>query len=164
LSDIVESTADRFRELSREKGVELSVTLPADLPPVRIDPDRTRQILQNLLSNALRYTPTGGKIAVMVQQQTIASDRDPAHFIRVAVRDTGTGIAPEDLPYVFDRFWRADNSRSREYGGTGLGLAIAKQLVEAQGGHIGVESEGRPGRGSCFWFNVPAATTRDLTS
>jgi two-component system OmpR family sensor kinase/two-component system sensor histidine kinase BaeS len=159
LSDIVTNTSDRVRELSREKEIEVTVTLPADLPLVLIDPDRTRQILQNLLSNALRHTPAGGKIAVMVQEQTVASDRNLANFISIAVRDTGPGIAPEDLPYVFDRFWRADNSRSREYGGTGLGLAIAKQLVEAQGGKIGVENEGIPGRGSCFWFTVPAATT-----
>ena len=75
--------------------------------------------------------------------------------MEVSVRDTGDGIAPDELPYVFDRFWRGDKSRARETGGTGLGLAIAKQLIEAQGGSIGVESQA--GQGSRFWFRLPIA-------
>ncbi len=82
---------------------------------------------------------------------------DGGRFVVVSVADTGAGISPTDLPHVFDRFWRADRARSREQGGSGLGLAIAKRLVEAHGGQIGVESEGVPGRGSRFWFTLPAA-------
>ena len=78
-------------------------------------------------------------------------------FVTISIIDTGVGISAEDLPHVFNRFWRAGKSRSREQGGSGLGLAIAKRLVEAQGGLIGVESEGVPGRGSRFWFTLPVA-------
>jgi len=112
---------------------------------VLADPDRLAQVLRNLLSNALRHTPPGGQISI--------SARAADDAVEIAVADTGEGIQPEDLPHVFDRFWRADRSRTRETGGSGLGLAIARQLVEAQGGAIGVESE--PGRGSRFWFMLP---------
>lgn len=168
LSPIIEATTDLFTELSREKGIELNVTLPQNLPDVLIDPDRTRQILQNLLFNALRHTPAGGRIDVRVkpsplsphlnkQGDTPLIDANEDTFILVTVTDSGPGIPEYDLAHVFDRFWRADKSRSREQGGLGLGLAIARQLVEAQEGQIGVESEGIPGRGSCFWFTLPVA-------
>ncbi|NJN98893.1 MAG: hypothetical protein HC875_34750 [Anaerolineales bacterium] len=94
-----------------------------------------------LLRSTARYFPT--------------PTPDPRPLIRLTVADTGPGISPTDLPHVFDRFWRADKARSREHGGSGLGLAIAKRLVEAQGGQIGVESEGIPGQGSRFWFTLP---------
>ena len=121
-----------------------------------------RQVLHNLLANALRHTPDGGGIAVSARLET-NGERRTAHrnghraplFVVFAVSDTGSGIAADDLPYVFDRFWRADRSRSRDGGGSGLGLAIARQLVEAQSGQIGVESV--LGRGSRFWFTLPAA-------
>jgi len=113
---------------------------------VRADPDRLAQILRNLLANALRYTPNGGSITVSAQ--TLSEDT-----LRVSVADTGEGIAAEDLPHVFDRFYRGDKSHRRSSGSTGLGLAIAKAWVEAMGGTIGVESGRR--RGSRFWFTLP---------
>ena len=127
-----------------------------------IDPDRTRQILQNLLSNAIRHSPSGEGINITVESSPLPShvsnpalNSNRASLIWVAVTDTGPGIPTRDLPHVFDRFWRADKSRSRDQGGSGLGLAIAKQLVEAQGGQIGVESVSNSG--SSFWFTVPIA-------
>jgi signal transduction histidine kinase len=103
--------------------------------------------LRNLLENGLTHTPPGGKIAVAAH----ANDE----WVEVKVQDTGTGIAAEDLPYVFERFYRADKSRSRATGGAGLGLAIARQLVEAHGGWIEVESE--VGQGTQFTFTLPVA-------
>ncbi len=147
LPPLIAGAVDLFAELAREQEINLKVSLTPDLPPVLADSDRVRQGLHNLLANALRHTPAGGKIAISAAQNAEATG-----FIRLSVTDTGDGIPPADLPHVFDRFWRADRSRSREYGGSGLGLAIVKQLVEAQGGQIGAESEGLPGRGSCFWL------------
>lgn len=175
LVSVIEGAVELFAELAREKEVDLEVNLPADLPTTLADPDRVRQVLHNLLTNALRHTPAGGKIGIVVEptepqlelggqhslrsQQTSGSTFTPPAFIRVSVTDTGPGIPPRDLPHVFDRFWRAARSRAREQGGSGLGLAIARQLVEAQGGQIGVESDGVPGQGSRFWFTLPTATS-----
>jgi len=105
--------------------------------------------LHNLLSNALRHTPDGGTISVS------ANKIGQPDQIKITVSDTGSGIPAEDLPHVFNRFWRADRSRSREHGGSGLGLAITRQLVESHGGQIGVESDGISGQGSQFWFTLP---------
>ena len=182
LAPLVEAAASLFSELAREKGINLNVTLPPDLPPVLADPDRVRQVLHNLLANALRHMLEGGEIGVGVDwqagfgqgsrgageqrsymlssggQRSPVGGRPPTAFVQVTVTDTGPGISAEDLPHVFNRFWRADKSRSREQGGSGLGLAIARQLIEAQGGQIGVESEGVPGRGSRFWFTLPVVS------
>jgi len=128
--------------------VSLAVEVNDGLPLVNTDPDRLAQVVRNLLSNALRHTPGGGKVTVSASAEK--------KMIRVVVVDTGDGIPADELPYVFDRFYRGDKSRARASGGSGLGLAIAKTWVAAMGGEIGVESE--PGRGSRFWFTVPVAT------
>jgi two-component system OmpR family sensor kinase/two-component system sensor histidine kinase BaeS len=156
LALLVASSVDAFAELTRQKNIVLAVDVPDGLPPAQADPDRVRQILHNLLSNALRHTPEGGTIDVAAA--AIAPDGQ----IKITVSDTGSGIPAEDLPRVFDRFWRADRSRSREYGGSGLGLAITRQLVAAHGGRIGVESNGVPGQGSQFWFTLPTGESHDL--
>jgi signal transduction histidine kinase len=112
-----------------------------------MDRARIAQVVGNLLENAVQHTPEGGEVAVL------AEVIEPA--ARVSVGDTGEGIPPEDLPYVFERFYRVDHSRSRGTGGVGLGLTIAKQLVEAHGGAIRAEST--PGQGSRFIFELPLA-------
>jgi histidine kinase len=132
-----------------EKGLHIEVDTPEGLPNVYADEDRTGQVLINLLGNALRYTPAGGRIAVQVRRL--------AGQVEFAVIDTGVGIAPEHLPHVFERFYRADRSRSRPSGGSGIGLTIARYLIEAQGGTIKVESPGA-GRGSTFSFTLPKAS------
>ncbi|MYR60024.1 two-component sensor histidine kinase, partial [Streptomyces sp. SID625] len=113
------------RVAARAAGVTLRTDC-ADGPCLDADPVRMRQVLGNLVSNAVRHTPADGTVA-------LAAHRD-GDTVVLTVADTGTGIAPDDLPHVFDRFWRAEKSRSRRTGGSGLGLAIARQLVEAHGG------------------------------
>jgi two-component system sensor histidine kinase BaeS len=117
---------------------------------VPVDRTRVRQLLLNLLTNAVKYTPPGGSVSVELA-------RDDGRVI-IAVTDTGVGIAPGDLPHIFDRFWRADTARTRtgERPGAGLGLAICKWIAEAHGGTI--EAASRPGRGSRFTVTLPAST------
>lgn len=146
LGPILESTATSFAPVAEMQGVQLDVqTNP--LPLVQADADRLAQVLRNLISNALRHTPQGGKVRLTAEMM---HDQ-----VRVRVIDTGEGIAPEDLPYVFERFYRGDKSRARTSGGTGLGLAIAKAWVEAMGGQIGITSE--VGHGAQVWFTLPRA-------
>lgn len=154
IATIVNRHAALFGDFAAEKDITLSVAMPEGVPSVMADPGRVQQVLHNLLSNALRYTPSGGAIHVQVEHIAQHIDSAGQHAVRVAVVDTGPGIAADSLAFVFDRFWRADSSRSRDQGGSGLGLAIAKQLIEAQGGHVGVESV--VGQGSRFWFTLNA--------
>ena len=128
-----------------DKQILLHVDLPSYLLMIEADPERVAQILRNLICNAITHTPVGGNITV--------SAIEYKDEITVSVSDTGCGIAAQHLPYVFERFYRADPSRTRTTGGTGLGLAIAKQMVQAHGGRISVKSE--PGHGSCFAFTLP---------
>jgi signal transduction histidine kinase len=127
------------------KGVLVSANLPKKLPPVNIDTHRISQVLFNLIDNAITHTPRGGSI-------TIAA-RHLGNWLEISVEDTGEGIPAEDLPNIFERFYRVDKSRARATGGAGLGLAIAKSLVEAHGGRIEVRSE--EGKGSRFSFTLP---------
>lgn len=123
----------------------IRVELAPELPPVAVDPERISQVVRNLVTNALRYTPAHGEIAV--------GGRAVENGVELSVQDTGSGIAPEHLPHLFDRFYRADPARARATGGAGLGLAIVKQLVELHGGRIGVESE--VGKGTRFTLWLP---------
>ncbi|MBD1932387.1 MULTISPECIES: sensor histidine kinase [Cyanophyceae] len=146
LRPLLESLVERFSEQLLEDGpVALKLDCPPQLPPVLADIDRVEQVLVNLLGNALLYT-SFGSITVRVWS---ASQR-----LWIAVVDTGKGIAPEDLPHVFERFWRADESRQNSRG-TGIGLAISSRLIELQGGQIEVES--KLGMGSTFRFFLPLA-------
>ncbi len=146
-SDVVNKATEAARAQATAKGIALQVDLPADLPLVDVDHQRIGQVLGNLLSNALTHTPSDGKVVIAAQAR-----QSEAEF---SVSDTGKGISPEHLPYVFERFYRAAKSRSRATGGTGLGLSIAKQLVEAHGGQITVESQ--VGQGTTFTFTLPIA-------
>ncbi len=145
--DLVNRATDAARAQAAAKGIALRADLPDDLPLVDADPQRIGQVLGNLLSNALTHTPSGGQVVVAAQARESE--------VELSVSDSGEGISPEHLPYIFERFYRADKSRSRATGGTGLGLAIARQLVEAHGGRIEVESE--VGRGTQFTFTLPVA-------
>lgn len=150
--EVLQRAIEAVRRQAESAQVTLSLQAPADLPQVLVDEDRIGQVLGNLLHNALRYTSAGGRITVTAAR---GSRTDGRSEVVVEIADTGSGIAPADLPYIFDRFYRGDKSRSRATGGTGIGLALAKQLVEAHGGHIGVEST--LGAGSTFRLTLPLA-------
>lgn len=143
---LVDRAMARLKPQFDDKGVALTCTLPLDLPPALADADRVAQVLINLLGNALQHTPAGGNVNI-----TVWTD---VRTIWFQVRDTGSGIAAEHLPYLFERFYRVDKSRTRTTGGTGVGLTICKALVEAHGGRIWGESEGL-GRGATFTFTLP---------
>ncbi len=148
---LVRESAAIFKPLAQENKVSLSCHLPENLPPIQADPARIRQVLHNLLANALRHTPSGGKISIAVETQ--------GKTLRIAIEDSGEGIAPEHLDQVFERFYRADPARARTTGGAGLGLAIVKAIVEAHHGQVGVSSNG-PGQGSTFTIYLPLETNR----
>ena len=145
---IVNAARDRVAAEYTEKGLELRIAPLASLPDVMADQDRAVQALTNLLTNALRYTPAPGSVDVSVTRE--------GPMLAFRVRDTGVGIAPENLPRVFERFYRVEKSRSRALGGSGIGLTITKALVEAMRGSIRVESAGL-GKGSAFTFTLPIA-------
>jgi signal transduction histidine kinase len=146
----VERAVKAFGPLAESKGLRIEIELSPDLLPVDADARRLAQILRNLLGNAVTHTPPGGLIRVTAQAMG-----DAGGEIEVRVADSGAGIPAEHLPFLFERFYRTDASRSRETGGAGLGLAIVKQLAAAHGGRVWVESA--VGRGSVFGFSLPAA-------
>lgn len=146
LQPVLEQAVVARLPVAHARGLVLELCAPTDLPLVEIDAARIAQVLGNLLENALRHTPPGGRVRL----GALAADRQ----IEVAVTDSGDGIEPQALGRVFDRFYRADPSRHREGGGSGLGLAIARSIVEAHGGRIWVESGGR---GAVFTFTLPIA-------
>ena len=148
--DVAELLADvgtSFSGQAEAAGIELRVESQDILPTITADVGRLDQVLGNLMANALRHTPPGGTITLRAEP---APDSDG---VRITIHDTGDGIPAEDLPYIFDRFWRGDRSRSRGSGvGSGLGLAIARQLIQSHGGRIGVESEA--GQGTTFTIEL----------
>jgi signal transduction histidine kinase len=167
VADLVGQAVERHRLRAAEKGVELGIEIRQQLPAVSLDPQRIGQVLHNLLANALRYTPSGGKVTLAcwpfeVRQEHACPSPSPpgalqplaeGHWPALSVADTGPGVPAQDLPHVFERFYRGDRSRSRSSGGTGLGLAIARQLIEAHEGKIAGENDPR-GRAR-FTFVLP---------
>ncbi len=145
LEDVITQVTEGLEVQAHEREVTLKFEIAVELPKIQADEQRITQVLFNLVSNALRHTPAGGTVTISAE---LREDR-----ILVSVRDTGTGIPPEDLPHVFERFYRADRSRARSTGGSGLGLTIAKQIVEAHGGQIWAQSW--LGAGSTFAFSLP---------
>ncbi|MFH1639432.1 MAG: ATP-binding protein [Chloroflexota bacterium] len=144
---IIKQTVAAKEPQATVKGVMVSTDVGDNLPLVNIDAQRISQVLRNLLENAIAYTGGGGSVVVTAEKQD--------GLVKVSVTDTGEGIPPESLPYIFERFYRVDKSRTRATGGSGLGLTIARRLVEAHGGTIEAYSE--PGKGSRFVFSLPLA-------
>ncbi len=142
---MVEKALHSLQPITEKKGISISVSIPDKLPALDADPARLKQILSNLLNNAVLYTPENGSIEV----KAWAINED----IIVSVKDSGVGIAPEHLSFVFERFYRVDESRTRATGGAGLGLAIVKQLVQAHGGEVNVSS--KLGEGTTFTLRLP---------
>ncbi len=140
--------ASGFRPRAAQKGVSIETDIAPDTPQASLDSQRMFQVLSNLIDNAIRYTPGGGHIVV-------GARRDGDRRVVLSVRDSGSGIPADDLPFVFERFYRADKSRARAEGGSGLGLAIARSIVEAHGGAIRAVSEDR--QGTMIEVSLPAA-------
>jgi signal transduction histidine kinase len=147
LSDLISDTLESFTELAKQGEITLEGNVDSDVDPVRMDTQAIGRVLNNLISNALRHTPPLGRVSVWV--------RRTGQVVEVTISDTGEGIRADDLPHIFERFYRGDASRSRNRGtgGAGLGLAIARGIVQAHGGDIRVDSE--TGRGTQFTFNIP---------
>jgi signal transduction histidine kinase len=149
LTDLINDLTSSFSSRAASQGIDLKTNLTDPNQQLTADYDRLNQVLSNLISNALRHTPDGGIISI----ETAAGPGE-AKRVRILVKDTGSGIPPDDLPFVFDRFWRGDKSRS-ERTHSGLGLAIAKQLIHAHAGTIEVQSDGLPGKGTTFTIELP---------
>jgi signal transduction histidine kinase len=149
LATLTSETVASFRAQADAAGIELSAEVGADIPALELDAARIRQVLENLIANALRYTPRGGRIRVQC-----AMVNGQPKSVQVCVSDTGAGIPADELPHLFERF-----HKSRDARGTGLGLAIAKNLVTAHGGEISAQSE--PGKGTTIRFSLPAERKAD---
>lgn len=145
LSDLISDTLESFTELAKQGEITLEGNVDSDVDPVQMDTQALGRVLNNLISNALRHTPPKGRVSVWV--------RRTGQGVEVTVSDTGEGIRADDLPHIFERFYRSEKSRNRGRGGAGLGLAIARGIVQAHRGDIRVESE--IGKGTQFTFNIP---------
>ena len=149
---LIDVPLERLRSQAERAGTQLSVEIAADTPLVLADEERVQQVVTNLLHNAIKFTPSGGRIRLIAGRSDVSGREGEVLF---EVQDTGTGIAKADLPRVFERFYKSDRARTRGQGGTGLGLAIARHIVEAHGGRIWVKS--KIGKGSSFFFTMPMA-------
>ncbi len=154
LSEVARAALDHFRSRYRQKQVALLESLPAACPQVQADPERIRQVFDNLLSNALKFTPAGGRVELRVRAEEPGDRSGGRRMLQASVSDTGIGIPRKEMERIFEKFHQAESLDTRSAGGTGLGLSISKFLVEAHGGEIWVESQ--PGAGSTFFFSLPA--------
>ena len=145
LNDLVSDTLESFTELAKQQGITLEGQVESDVDPVFMDTQAIGRVLNNLIGNALRHTPPEGRVSVWVRRTDVR--------VEVTVSDTGEGIRDEEIPHIFERFYRSEKSRSRETGGAGLGLAIARGIIHAHGGDIRVES--KLGKGTQFTFHIP---------
>jgi len=145
LGDLVSDTLESFTELAKQHEIYLEGNVDPDVDPVHMDTQAIGRVLNNLIGNALRHTPPTGRVSIWVRRTTQGVD--------VTVSDTGEGVREEDIPHIFERFYRGEKSRNRITGGAGLGLAIARGIVQAHGGELRVES--RVGKGTQFTFHIP---------
>src|SRR5262249_4681809 len=145
LPQVIRSSASNLSHLAMERGIQLALEMPNDVPLVIMDEQRMGQVVTNLLSNALKFSPRGSTVTIAVKVSEAS--------LHVWVRDEGEGIAPKDMSRLFQKFSQLDSSTTRKAGGTGLGLVITKGIIEAHGGRIWVESE--IGQGSSFHFTLP---------
>ena len=152
LSALLHKVADAMKFTAEDSGHALTVDAPDSLPEITGDRERIEQVVVNILSNAVKYTPSGGHIR-------LAACRGEKNTVRITVQDDGIGIPAEDVPRLFERFYRVDKARSRAAGGTGLGLAIAKEIVEKHGGHIELASE--YGKGTTVHITLPTDLVPD---
>jgi two-component system, OmpR family, phosphate regulon sensor histidine kinase PhoR len=148
--DLILPPLDRLSPQAKRAEIDLVIDLPANLPPVLADSPRVQQVVTNLVHNAIKFTPNG-RITLSAQPD---HKKAPGQ-VTISITDTGVGIAREDLPRIFERFYKSDRARTRSQGGTGLGLAIARHIVERHNGRIWVES--KEGKGSTFYFSLPIA-------
>jgi len=153
LAELVQRRVSQAGVIARGKNIALKTEIAENLPQIEVDGRRIEQVVANLLDNALNHTPSDGTVTIAV-----SPDKDG---ILTSVMDTGEGIPAEHLPYIFERFYKVDDARSRKTGGAGLGLAIAKQMVELHGGRIWVESE--VGKGSKFSFTLPGTRQKSIS-
>jgi CheY-like chemotaxis protein len=154
-SAVVEAALDTVRPSAEAKQVRLEAALDPDVGQVWADPDRLQQVVWNLISNAIKFTPEGGAVSIRLARS--------GSQVEIIVRDSGEGISPEFVPHVFERFRQADSSTSRPHGGLGLGLAIVRHLVEAHGGTVVAESAGK-GHGASFTVRLPRHAAADATT
>jgi signal transduction histidine kinase len=160
IADLVSDTLEAMRPQAGAKGVHLAGSVDPGADPIELAPQKIERVLYNLVGNAIRHTSAGGSVTISVSAQsqiakpnTENSKLKTQNYLLVEVADTGEGIAPEDLPRIFDNFYRGEKSRSRATGGSGLGLAIARGIVEAHGGQIWAESQ--PEQGTRVRFTLP---------
>jgi two-component system, OmpR family, phosphate regulon sensor histidine kinase PhoR len=151
LDELCLNVARDWEKKFAEKNLHVIVDLAPGLPSIHADASRLQEVLYNLLDNAVKYSPKDGEVRLRVEQRQTE--------IALSVSDAGTGIAPNDLPRIFERFYRADKARSREAGGTGLGLAIVKHIAQLHGGRV--EAESKLGKGTTIWVTLPMNTSRD---
>ncbi len=152
VAERIAGAVNTFRAVLDQQGRTISVSVDPDLPLAAGDPDRVGQVLINFISNAIKYSPAGGDVNVSASQV--------GSMVRVAITDSGIGIAPEDQARLFTKFYRVDSSLTREIGGTGLGLSICKSIIDLLGGQVGLKSEAN--KGSTFWFDLPLASEKHV--
>jgi signal transduction histidine kinase len=173
LRELVRDTIDRFKPQAAAREISLTADFSNVPLLAHIDADRIEQVLVNLMDNAIKQSPVGENVRVLGQFANLASGdaygplldhkfttKGSDKWIIISVADAGGGISPSDLPHIFDRFFRADHSRSRDLGGSGLGLSIAKAIIEAHGGIIWLESPPQseiPSKGTVAYFALPAS-------
>jgi two-component system, OmpR family, phosphate regulon sensor histidine kinase PhoR len=155
LTQLLQDTVEDIRTRPTSRQHHLSLEIEPTLPSVLADPLKLSQVIDNLVANALKYTPRDSHIEIIARIHKLDT-------IEIAVRDNGPGIPPEDIPHIFERFYRVDKGRSREKGGTGLGLSIVKHIVQLHGGRVWVES--KLGQGTSFYFTLPVQTSLTLTT